>query len=87
MPNYENLVNKRRVRIGNEMDPVAAISLTFSIAFFFQCLYSCNLYHNLNRVYDRLDTIEQIVWSNRQQTTNPVYTVATRECNHVEDPE
>ena len=68
------------------MEPIAAISLVFSVGFCCQCLYSCNLYYGLNRMYDRLDVVEQILWSSRQQTVNPVFTIAP-ECNRIEDPE
>ncbi len=67
------------------MDPVHILSVTFTLGFILQCIFSCHLYHNFNPVYDRLDTLEQVTWSQRTSSPNPVYT-RTRD-QRTEDPE
>jgi hypothetical protein len=68
------------------MDPVHILSLTFTLGYILQCIFSCHLYHNMNPVYDRLETLEQVTWSQRTSSPNPAYT-RTRETNRPEDPE
>ena len=67
------------------MDPVHILSLTFTLGYILQCIFSCHLYHNMNPVYDRLETLEQVTWSQRTSSPNPVYT-RTRD-QRTEDPE
>jgi len=55
------------------MDPIYILSLTCSLGYILQCIFSCHLYHNMNPVYDRLETLEQITWSRQNPTPNPVY--------------
>ena len=40
----------------------------------------------MNPVYERLDTLEQVTWSQQNPVQNPVYT-RTRDTSRVEDPE
>ena len=69
------------------MDPVHILTLTFTLGYILQCIFSCHIYHNMNPVYDRLETLEQVTWSQQvpSQTINPIYT-RTRD-QRVEDPE
>ena len=39
----------------------------------------------MNPVYDRLDTLEQVTWSQQNPIQNPVFT-RTRDTNRAEDP-
>ena len=59
------------------MDISAIIGLTCTLSFVLQCLQSCYLYFSLNSVYDRLDTLEQVTWS--QRTSNPIQNTNTLE--------
>jgi hypothetical protein len=67
------------------MDPVHILSVTFTLGYILQCIFSCHIYHNMNPVYDRLETLEQVIWSRQNPTPNPVYT-RTRD-QRTEDPE
>jgi hypothetical protein len=67
------------------MDPVHILSVTFTLGYILQCIFSCHLYHNFNPVYDRLETLEQVTWSQQNPNSNPVYT-RTRDTNRAEDP-
>jgi hypothetical protein len=59
------------------METSAIIGLTCTLSFVLQCLQSCYLYFSLNSVYDRLDTLEQVTWS--QRTSNPIQNTNTLE--------
>ena len=52
------------------MDISVIIGLSCTLGFALQCIQSCYLYFSLNSVYDRLDTLEQVTWS--QRTSNPI---------------
>jgi len=67
------------------MDPVHILTLSFTLGYILQCIFSCHIYHNMNPVYDRLETLEQVTWSQRTSNPNPVYT-RTRD-QRTEDPE
>jgi hypothetical protein len=59
------------------METSAIIGLTCTLSFVLQCLQSCYLYFSLNSVYDRLDTLEQVTWS--QRISNPIQNTNTLE--------
>jgi len=67
------------------MDPIHILTLSFTLGYIFQCIFSCHLYHNMNPVYERLETLEQVTWSQQNPVQNPVYT-RTRDTNRAEDP-
>jgi len=72
------------------METSAIIGLTCTLSFVLQCLQSCYLYFGLNSVYDRLDTLEQVTWSQRIsnpiQNTNPIPTTNPSYIQRTEDP-
>ena len=72
------------------METSAIIGLTCTLSFVLQCLQSCYLYFGLNSVYDRLDTLEQVTWSQRisnpNPNTNPIPTTNPSYIQRTEDP-
>lgn len=52
------------------MDISVIIGLSCTLGFALQCMQSCYTFFSLHTVYDRLDTLEQVTWS--QRTSNPI---------------
>jgi hypothetical protein len=57
------------------MDISVIIGLSCTLGFALQCMQSCYTFFSLNSIYDRLDTLEQVTWS--QRTSNPVQNTNT----------
>jgi hypothetical protein len=57
------------------MDISVIIGLSCTLGFALQCMQSCYTFFSLHSVYDRLDTLEQVTWS--QRTSNPIQNTNT----------
>jgi hypothetical protein len=72
------------------METSAIIGLTCTLTFVLHCFQSCYLFFSLNSIYDRLDTLEQVTWSQRTsnpiQNTNPIPTTNPSYIQRTEDP-
>ncbi len=58
-----------------DISVIIGVSCTLGIAL--QCIQSCYTFFSLNSIYDRLDLLEQITWS--QRTSNPIQNTNTLE--------
>jgi hypothetical protein len=57
------------------MDISVIIGISCTLGITLQCIQSCYTFFSLNSIYDRLDLLEQITWS--QRTSNPIQNTNT----------